>query len=96
MNQNKYYTFDGIEINVPLQYDEQSHKFIEDYRRWIEDIIYTPMGHPILFAGEDACEFGECDDAEDCHDCGSCVFYKRADEHTWIGVCLNENKKKIK
>ncbi len=92
LNAGRKYTFDGTEINVPLRYDEKTGGYIEDYREWMENIVCTPSGHPIMFAGEDACELAKGIEQGGCPDCGSCVFYRRADEHTWIGICTNEKK----
>ncbi len=85
------YTLDGMELRIPLRYDARAGVYIEDYREFIEKTIRTPGGRPVLFAGEDACPFGEEDGPGGCPDCGSCRFYCRAAEHTWIGICQNEN-----
>ncbi len=94
MEQIKKYEIEGMELNIPLRYDEQSDKYIEDYRECIENSLYTPKGHPIMFAGEDACTFAEEETPGGCPDCGSCKFYRRADEHSWIGTCVNKYRKR--
>jgi hypothetical protein len=81
------YEIEGIILKVPLNYDEQSGKHIEDYSEFIENQLFTPCGSPIMFAGEDACEHAEEETPGGCPDCGSCRYYKRAAEHTWIGIC---------
>ncbi len=81
------YEIEGMIIEIPLYYDEQSGKHIEDYREFIEKQIFTPLGSPIMFAGEDSCEFCKEATPGGCPDCGSCIFYKRAGEYTWIGIC---------
>ncbi len=90
MNEAVTYILDGIKLCVPLRYDEKSGKAIEDYREWIENTVYTPFGHRVMFSGTDACEQAEEAAPGGCPDCGSCRFYRRAAEHTWIGVCLRE------
>ncbi len=98
----KTYTFDGMDLKVPLIKDAKTGMFLEDYREWLENVVYTPNGHPIMFSGEDACELAQEKNlssgsavgtkSEQCPDCGSCKFYRRAGEHTWIGVCVHEEK----
>ncbi len=87
------YKLDGVTLKVPLIYDEKSDKYIEDYREWIEKKVYTPSGYPIIFAGEDACKFAREATPGGCPDCGSCMHYVRANEHTWIGICKNTSQK---
>ncbi len=87
MDSTKIYEVEGIKLKIPLNYDEQSGKYIEDYTEFIENQLFTPCGSPIMFAGEDACEYREEISPGGCPDCGSCKFYKRAGEHTWIGIC---------
>ncbi len=95
MDKLKIYEVEGILLKVPLQYDELSGKHIEDYSEFIENQVFTPCGSPIMFAGEDACRFAEEDTPGGCPDCGSCRFYKRAAEHTWIGICQSNDRKFI-
>lgn len=94
MNESKKYTFDGVELTIPLRRDDRTGIYIEDYREWIEKVVFTPAGHPIMFAGEDACGLAEYDEGGKCPDCGSCRFYRRADDHTWIGACMNEERRR--
>ncbi len=94
MEQIREYELEDIILKIPLIYDRQSDKYIEDYREWIENEVFTPSGYPIIFAGEDSCEHAEEATDGGCPDCGSCKFYKRAGEHTWIGVCKNSSHKR--
>ncbi len=87
------YEIESFELCIPLLYDEKSSKYIEDYREYIENTKYTPAGFRIMFAGEDACKFSEENIPGGCPDCGSCKYYKRAGEHTLIGICTNEFKR---
>ncbi len=87
MENIRIYEIEGVKLKIPLNYDEQSGKHIEDYTEFIENQMFTPCGSPIMFAGEDACEYCEEATPGGCPDCGSCRFYKRAGEHTWIGIC---------
>ncbi len=84
------YDIEGVTLHIPLRYDEKSGKHIEDYRDFLENQRFTPLGHPILFVGEDACEY-----VPDAADCGSCPHFKRAAEHTWIGICTHSQRCKI-
>ncbi len=90
MEKLRIYEIDGCKLEVPLHYDPQSCIYIEDYGKFIEHIHYTPAGYPVMFAGEDACPFAQEASPGGCPDCGSCRFYERAGEHTWIGVCKNK------
>lgn len=92
MDKVREYRLDGAVLKIPLSYDKQTDMYIEDYRELIENPRYTPAGHPIMFAGEDACEYAKEATPGGCPDCGCCLFYQRADQHTWIGICKNENK----
>ncbi len=88
------YELDGLILEIPLHFDERSGIYIEDYSEYIENITYSPEGFPVMFAGEDACPYAEEATPGGCPDCGSCRFYKRAGEHTWIGICRNEHKRR--
>ncbi|MCC8097153.1 MAG: hypothetical protein LIO44_01025 [Eubacterium sp.] len=94
MERIRKYTIDGIELNVPLCYDKRTGTLIEDYNLWLSGDKFTASGYPILVSVEDACKFAESTDSGDCPDCGSCRFYKRAGEHSWIGICSNSKKLK--
>ncbi len=87
MEKLRCYTVDGLKLQIPLHYDEQSKKYIEDYREYIENTVFTPLGNKVIFAGEDACAYAKDLLQEKCISCESCFYFKRADEHTWIGVC---------
>ncbi len=90
----RIYEFEGLVLEIPLHYDEQSGIYIEDYSEYIENTIRSPEGFPVMFAGEDACPYAQEATPGGCPDCGSCRFYRRAGEHTWIGICKNEHKQK--
>ncbi len=92
MKKFKEYELDGAILNIPLKYDKGSDMYIEDYFEFIDNSVFTPFGHPIKFAGEDACDYAEEETPGGCPDCGSCKFYQRAGEHTWIGICKNIHK----
>lgn len=89
----RQYELDGLVLNIPIRYDELSQIYIEDYTEYIENTVHTPNGHPVMFAGEDACEHASEETPGGCPDCGSCRHYLRAGEHTWIGICKNELKR---
>ncbi len=93
MDNINIYELEGLTLQIPLRYDTQSGKYIEDYTAYMERVVYTPNGFPVMFAGEDACQFSQEDTPGGCPDCGSCRFYKRADVHTWIGICQCEQNK---
>ncbi len=90
MKKTRRYEIENTVLNIPLKYDELSEIYIEDYTEYIENTVLSPDGYRIMFAGEDACKFSEEASPGGCPDCGSCKFYKRAGEHTWIGLCKNE------
>ncbi len=93
MEKTKRYEIEGLILDIPLYYDEQAKMYIENYPDLIENPTWTPAGHRVLFSGTDACPLAEEASDGGCPDCGSCKYYKRADERTWIGICINENKK---
>ncbi|MCD8364605.1 MAG: hypothetical protein LUC83_02095 [Clostridiales bacterium] len=90
MRKDRTYILDGMELRVPLRTDRKPGRPTEDYREWIENTVYTPLGHRIMFSGTDACSYAEETTPGGCPDCGSCRFYRRAGEHTWIGMCVYE------
>ncbi|MCD8090487.1 MAG: hypothetical protein LUD81_07710 [Clostridiales bacterium] len=92
MEKIRKYIIDGCELAVPVYYDGLSGKYIEDYSRWIENLIYTPRGHPVLVSSEDACRFAESRDSGPCVECAGCRFYKRARKNTLIGICRNKKR----
>ncbi len=85
------YEFEGLVLEIPLHYDERSGIYIEDYTEYIEHTVRSPEGFPVMFAGEDACPHAQEETPGGCPDCGSCRFYRRAGEHTWIGICKNRH-----
>lgn len=93
MDKTKDYNIEGVLLSIPLQYDELSGKYIELYPDFIENPVYTTKGHPVMFTGEDACDYAvETADGEICIDCGSCRFYRQIPD-TLIGVCIHEKKR---
>lgn len=87
------YEFEGLVLDIPMHYDEQAKIYIEEYPDFIENPVYTPLGYPVMFAGEDACAEAEELTPGGCPDCGSCKWWRKAAEHSWIGVCGNDKKK---
>ncbi len=87
MEQVRRYVIEGVTLDIPLRYDERSGLYIEEYPDFIESPVWTSEGHPVMFAGEDACIHAEEAEPGGCPDCGSCRYYRMAGEHTWIGVC---------
>ena len=93
MEKKKQYQIEGASLTIPLQYDQQSGKYMEIYRDLIENPVYTATGHPIILTVEDACDFGEQKDQnEPLIDCGSCKFYEQL-PNTLIGVCMHEKRR---
>ncbi len=95
MEQSRRYEFEGLTIDIPIHYDEDTGLYIEDYPDFLENPIYTPEGYPVMFAGEDACSVAEEATPGGCPDCGSCKYYRSAGTHTWFGVCGNDKKKRL-
>ncbi len=89
MEKYRKYELEGTILKIPLKYDKQSDIYIEDYSELIENPIHTLEGSPIMFAGEDACQYAQEQTPGGCPDCGSCKFYISAGEHSWIGICKN-------
>lgn len=92
MEKTRRHNIEGTVLDILLQYDEDSGKYMEIYPDFIETPIYTPEGYPILFTGEDACTYAESVEGEPCIDCGSCRFYRQA-PNTLIGVCGHPKKR---
>ena len=92
MEKTRIYDVDGAILEIPLRYDELAQMYVEDYPDFTENPVYTPKGYPILFTGEDACQYGEPVDEGPCIDCGSCRFYRQIPE-AWIGVCGREERR---
>ncbi len=93
MNKTRRYEFEGLILEIPLYYDEQSDMYIEDYPDFIENPVWTPGGYRVMFVGEDACPYAKEANGGICTDCGSCKYFRRAAPHTWIGVCGNEQNR---
>ena len=59
MEKTRQYNIEGELLEIPLHYDELAGRDIEIFLDFIENPVYTPKGCPVLFTGEDACEYGE-------------------------------------
>ncbi len=94
MDLSRQYQFEGVTLDIPLRYDKDADMFLEIYPDFTADPVWTPQGQPVMFAGEDACVHAQEAAPGGCPDCGSCRFYRKASEHTWIGVCGNEARRK--
>ncbi len=92
MLKTRRYKLDGMDIDIPIHFDEKANMVIEDYPDFIENPIWTPNGYRVLFSGTDACPFAEEATPGGCPDCGSCKHFFRAAEHTWFGYCNNKNQ----
>jgi hypothetical protein len=91
MGKTRQYNIEGMLLEILLCYDELTGKEIENFPDFIENPVYTPDGCPILFTGEDACEYGEPKEGESCLDCGSCRFYRQV-PNSLLGVCKHKKK----
>ena len=49
MEKTVRFEIEGTVIELPLKYDERSHKYLEDYRETIENPVRTREGRPITF-----------------------------------------------
>ena len=94
MKKTRRYSIEGVQLEIPLHYDELTGKEIEIIPDFIENPVYTPEGCPVLFTGEDACEYGESPGGTPCIDCGACRFYRQM-PGTLIGVCGHQQKRHI-
>ncbi len=90
MDNTRSYEIEGLKLDIPVQKDENTSKLIEIYPDFIEEPIWTPKGHRVLFCGTDACPTAAEATPGGCPDCGSCKYFKRAAERTWFGICTNE------
>ncbi len=95
LKQTRQYLVEGALLEIPIRFDEMAGIYIEEYPDFTETPVWTPMGHPVMFAGEDACSLAKEAEAGGCPDCGSCRYYRSAASHTWFGVCLHEEKNKL-
>ena len=94
MKKTRRYSIEGVQLEIPLHYDELTGKEIEIIPDFIENPVYTPEGCPVLFTGEDACEYGESPGGTPCIDCGAYRFYRQM-PGTLIGVCGHQQKRHI-
>ncbi len=93
MADTRRYEVEGMTVDIPIHYDERAKMYIEDYPDFKSNPVYTPLGHPLTVCAEDACEFARPIENRKCIDCSECVFFKRATDKTWFGICDNEFRK---
>ncbi len=86
----KFYEIDGMGIEIPLEWDSMSEKYLEVYDELIKNPKITPLGYPIVTITQDACSFAP----DGVTDCWSCPHYESAGEHTCFGSCRNEQNRK--
>ncbi len=84
------YELDGTVIDIPIYYDEQVQRYIEDYPDFIAHPIRTKSGYRVLFSGMDACRYACSGENAPCADCAGCRYYQSAGAHTWFGLCMNK------
>ncbi len=94
MKKMRVYELEGIRLEIPIHWDVGTGIYIEDYPDFVENPLWTAEGHPVIFAGEDACPHAMEATAGGCPDCGSCFYYHAAGEHTWFGICIHEKNNK--
>ncbi len=90
MDNTRRYEIEGLTMDIPVVLDEASQILLENYPDFIENPIWTPLGHRVLFSGTDACPLAEEASPGGCPDCGSCKHFRRAAAKTWFGICTNE------
>ena len=81
------YEIGGMPLEIPVVWDEYSQRYLEDYRSFIANPVFTPEGRPIMLTIEDACRYSQPAKGEtECVDCGSCRYYSQT-AGTLLGVC---------
>ncbi len=93
MENARRYEMEGLTLEIPVHYDQQAQMYIEDYPDFIENPVWTPQGHRVLFSGTDACSLAEEASPGGCPDCGSCIHFHRPCPHTWIGLCQHPKRR---
>lgn len=88
----RHYEFEGAVFDIPLHYDERADMYIEEYRNFYENPVWTKDGYPIMGSVEEACAFGEWNEPERCNTCGECLFFRQISPHALIGVCRQEKR----
>ena len=84
------YEIGGVPLEIPVVWDEYSQRYLEDYRSFIANPVFTPEGRPIMLTIEDACRYSQPAKGEtECVDCGSCRYYSQT-AGTLLGVCGHE------
>ncbi len=91
MDKKRRYEIEGLVIDIPIYESEGTGKVIERYPDFIENPVFTPRGHRVLFCGTDSCPLSEESSPGGCPDCGSCRHFKLAAEQTWFGICTNKH-----
>lgn len=89
---SRHYEFEGAVFDIPMYYDELADMYIEEYRNFNENPVWTKNGCPITHTVEEACPFGEWDKPERFNTCGECRFYRQIAPHALIGVCRQEKR----
>ena len=93
MKKTRRHNIEGVTLDVPLRYDQRTGREIEEYPDLLEYPVYTPAGCPVMLTVEDACGYGETADGSRCIDCGSCIFYREAQD-SLLGVCGHEKRRR--
>ncbi|MCD8073764.1 MAG: hypothetical protein LUF27_01790 [Lachnospiraceae bacterium] len=91
-NKSRHYEFEGAVFDIPMYYDALADMYIEEYRNFYENPVWTKDGHPIMGSVEEACPCGEWDEPERCNTCGSCRYFRFLAPHTLIGVCRQDKR----
>ncbi len=87
---SRHYEYEGAVLDVPLYYDRLADMYIEEYRDFKENPVWTSDGYPLTHAAEDDCPCGDWDEPQEFHDCGSCRYFSLIASDTLIGVCRRE------
>jgi len=89
---SRHYEFEGAVFDIPMYYDELAEMYIEEYRNFNENPVWTKNGCPITHTIEEACPFGKWDKPERFNTCGECRFYRQIAPQALIGVCSQEKR----
>ena len=93
MAKTRRHEIEGAVLDVPLRYDQRTGRELEEYPDLQAHPVYTPAGERIMLTVEDACPYGETADGSRCIDCGSCIFYRQAQD-SLLGVCGHEKRRR--
>ncbi|MCD7737021.1 MAG: hypothetical protein LUI07_08705 [Lachnospiraceae bacterium] len=89
---SRRYEFEGAVFDISMHYDNLVDRYIEEYRNFNEEPVWTADGCPIMHSVEDACPYGEWETPGSCNTCGECLFFQLIARHTLIGVCRQEKR----